>query len=304
AADLGQVRCGGHLMAQQRPNRGSVEPRFGIAHRRKRGQRLCPRLLDASRRPQADRAAVGAVLVARIGETAPGPRILAGNERAIFDVGLELGGRRRIVGGADEQRAKSKYKVANAHRTSPGNATPGGAARDHPNTGAKRQWGRILAVRLHPGCCLRGSAGGQIAPRERREKARSARSEPSVIPYAARPSSSLGAKLPWSPKRSRIGTLIVAIGPFSMSSASNSSRSDLCSSRRLQTWTIQPSPSGASLLRGMKHGSCKLETGPHHQCCSAPVSRSFKNRQFIKRPPALPPLSSTGRFISISRNQP
>jgi hypothetical protein len=63
---------------------------------------------------------------------------------------------------------------------------------------------------------------------------------------AFNPSSSLDAKLPWRPKRRRIGTWIVAIGPFSISSASNSRRSLRCSSSRLQTWTIQPSPSGAS----------------------------------------------------------
>ncbi len=43
------------------------------------------------------------------------------------------------------------------------------------------------------------------------------------------------AKLPCSPKRRRIGTLIVATGPFSISSASKISRSLRCSSSRLQT---------------------------------------------------------------------
>src|SRR5256886_14680347 len=83
--------------------------------------------------------------------------------------------------------------------------------------------------------------------------------------------SAASTQLPCSPKRIRIGIWIVAIGPLATSSASNSNNSLPGSSRRLQICTIQPSPSCAVLWRGMKHGSCRLETGPHPQSCSAPL---------------------------------
>jgi hypothetical protein len=121
---------------------------------------------------------------------------------------------------------------------------------------------------------------------------------------ATSPLSDASSQFPCKPKRMRIGMLIVATGPSAIASASNSSRSVRCSSRRLQSCTIHPSPSDTVLWRGTNNASCRLGTGLHRQCRSVPVARALRNRQFIEKPQTVPPRSRTRRRTSTSSSQP